>query len=138
MKHNRLTGELDGTPQEICDFYTNLGFNASNVFEKKGKTFLIALPGVLFILCCIGLLIFDQTLVSEKTFTIEIIISIFIAIWFAAAIQHYLKQWITTLVISIGCLMIVLLATKQITLGTISTISQDAAKSYLNQDDKKK
>ena len=138
MKHNRLTGEIDGTPQEISDFYTNLGFNADDVFEKRHKTFLIALPATLFILFCVFLLIFDQTLVGEKAFTIEAIITLFIALWFTASIQHYLKQWITTLIVFIGCLLILLLASKQITLNTISTISQDAARSYLNNDDKGK
>ncbi|KWZ91840.1 hypothetical protein HMPREF3212_01285 [Citrobacter freundii] len=138
MKHNRLTGEIDGTPQEITDFYTNLGFNASDVFEKRGKTFFLTLPAVLFVLCCVFLLIFDQPLIGEKKFTIGIIITLFVTLWFIAAAQHYLKQWLITLIIFIGCITIILLASKQISLSTISTISQDAAKSYLTKDNKDK
>lgn len=138
MKHNRITGEIDGTPQEITDFYQNMGFNASDVFQTKGKTFFSLVPAVVFVIFCLAMLFFDVSLVGETIFTAEIIAVIFVALWFCAATQHYYKNWVVTVIIAIGCMLILLLATKQITLSTISTLSQDAAKSYLQKDQKDK
>lgn len=138
MKHNRITGEIDGTPQEITDFYQNMGFNASDVFQTKGKTFFSLIPAFVFVTSCFAVLFFDLTLVGDRIFTAEVIAVIFMAIWFCAATQHYYKNWVVTVIVAIGCMLILLIATKQITISTISTFSQDAAKSYLQKDSKDK
>ncbi|EJD6547150.1 TPA: hypothetical protein OZR47_000312 [Escherichia coli] len=138
MKHNRITGEIDGTPQEITDFYQNMGFNSSDVFQTKGKTFFSLFPAIVFAISCISMLFFDLALMGDRIFTAEVIIVIFVALWFCAATQHYYKNWLVTVIIAIGCLLMLLLATKQISLSTISALSQDAAKSYLQKDPKGK
>jgi len=138
MKHNRITGELDGTPQEITDFYQNMGFNSSDVFQTKGKTFFSLIPAAVFIFSCIAVLFFDISRVGERVFTAEVVAIVFIVLWFCIAMQHFYKSWILTLITAIGCLIILLLSTKQITLTTISTLSQDAAKSYTQKDSKGK
>ncbi|WP_285131517.1 hypothetical protein [Leclercia adecarboxylata] len=137
MKHNRLTGEVDGTPQEISDFYNNMGFNADDLFQPKSKNRYCVLPALCFLISCVVIIILDPEKVSNKLFTIEIIISILLLIWFCIVIQHYYKQWIATMIVAIGCLVILLLSSKQITIKTISNMSQDAAQSWLKGDDKK-
>lgn len=66
MKHNTITGESDGTPQEITDLYKNMGFNSADVFKKKGKTFFSLMPAVIFIILNVALLFFDIPLVGKK------------------------------------------------------------------------
>lgn len=138
MRHNRITGELDGTPQEISDFYQNMGFNASDVFQTKGKTFFSLLPAIIFIISCLAMLFLDLAIFGDRIFTAGVITVIFIALWFCAAMQHYYKNWLVTVITAIGCLLMLLLATNQISLSTISTLSQEAAKSYIQKDQKDK
>ncbi|HHQ6721979.1 TPA: hypothetical protein ACSTNG_001719 [Serratia fonticola] len=136
MKHNRNTGELDGTPQEIHDFYQNMGFNADQIFTNKNKARIVLPPALLFILMCILIVCISPETKGEDFYNVLIIISIAFMMWLVCSIQYCYTSWLVTVISLVFGVLLLLYSTKQINLKTISTISQDAAKSYMNKNEK--
>ena len=102
---------MEGTPQEICDFFQNNGLNMADFFtvpEKPMSVAWVILPGVLAFLS-MAVLIFNKSLTEEPK-TALFVFAAACSIWAGVAVQvRHKNTWAAGFVI-VGGLLLTLVA----------------------------
>ncbi|WP_149866611.1 hypothetical protein [Stenotrophomonas geniculata] len=103
-------GPAEGTPSEITEFFSNNGLDANRYFavNKPTSNWLIIIPGLAFTATAIGLLYCRKNSVQLAEYIF--IIGLVSTIWLACTLQTRFKSIVSTLVVSIGCVLVLLVA----------------------------
>lgn len=109
---------LEGTPEEIKNFFQDNGLKAENFFEPTEspiQTRWLVIPGILTFVALAVLTLFQGATPQQRTFLF--ISACFLSIWWAVVLQLRFKNtWATGLVAG-GCLLLALVA-----LGVVTPI----------------
>ena len=114
----KIGNEIEGTPEEIKDFFENNGLNLED-YVVKPQTFSlqnqwIFIPITLFIaISCIILIFLPDTGTIRKVFTV---IDLLIVLWIVSYAHLKFNNKFVTLIICIGLLLITLFVYGEISL----------------------
>jgi len=104
-------GPVEGTSEEIKNFFQDNGLNAADYFtppEPPIKTVWFLIPAV-FIVCAFAVL----TLITPSSKAVATFVFLFgcaAALWLAVNVQIRLKSFCVTGIVLVGCLLIMLVA----------------------------
>lgn len=109
---------LEGTTDEIKNFFQDNGLNAADYFQPAEipiKTIWLVLPAACVLLALAVLVLVPSLTLVQQRFAF--IVSCFSAIWWAVVIQVRFKNVWATGVVVVGCLLLAL-----VSLGVVTPI----------------
>lgn len=109
---------LEGTPEEIKNFFQDNGLKAENFFEPAEspiQTRWLVAPGILTFIALAVLTLFQGATAPQRTFLFVAVC--FLGIWWAVVLQLRFKNTWATGIVAVGCLLLALVA-----LGVVTPI----------------
>lgn len=109
---------LEGTPEEIKNFFQDNGLKAENFFEPADspiQTRWLVAPGVFTFIALAVLTLFQGATPPQRTFLFVAVC--FLGIWWAIVLQIRFKNIWATGIVALGCLLLALVA-----LGVVTPI----------------
>lgn len=102
-------GEVEGSPQEIHDFFNNNGMDLSDYISAPMKKRWLMLPVVIsvLVLACNALGQVYYPGFSSKCLPVALILQLACITWLVAAVQLKFDSVATTVVLSLSCLLLV-------------------------------
>jgi hypothetical protein len=102
---------LEGTPEEIKNFFQDNGLKAENFFEPAElpiRTRWLVAPGVLTFIALAVLTLLQSATTQQRTFLFVVVC--FFGIWWSVVLQLRFKNVWATGIVAVGCLLLALVA----------------------------
>ena len=104
-------GKLEGTSQEIGDFFENNGLDASHYFQKVEAPVHIAWVAVPAVLVLVSMLAVWQIVATDGRYQwLAFLVGCLSTVWLGAAVQLRHKQAMVTGLATAGCLAVLVVA----------------------------
>lgn len=102
---------LEGTTEEIKNFFQDNGLKAENFFEpaeKPIRTLWLVTPAVLVFFSLATLTLLEEASARQQKFIF--VVACFFVIWWSAVLQLRFKNAWATGIVAVGCLLLALVA----------------------------